>query len=149
MAVRLSGPPRRHGRARYDRDRLRGGARRLLRELGCARAELSLKLVDDAEIRELNQTYRARQGATDVLAFPLLEGPHAEFRGGLLGDVVISIETAERQAKTGRRSLDAELQRLLIHGILHLLGYDHEEAGDARRMRAQERRLERLLGAAS
>lgn len=120
----------------------------MLRELGCARAELSLKLVDDAEIRALNHIYRAREGATDVLAFPLLEGPHAAFRGGLLGDVVISIDTAERQAKTGRRSLDAELQRLLIHGVLHLLGYDHQDPGEARRMRAQERRLERVLGAA-
>ncbi len=145
VAVRLSGPPRRRGGPRFDRDRLRSRARRTLRELGLGRAELSLRLVDDAEMRDLNAAFRGRASTTDVLAFPLLEGDHAGFRGNLLGDVVISIDTADRQARRGRRRLDAELQRLLIHGVLHLVGHDHEEPAQARLMRAEERRLTRLF----
>ena len=111
MPVRLSGPPRRRGGPRFDRDRLRARARHLLRELDLARAELSLSLVDDAAIAELNGRYRARGGATDVLAFSLVEGEHATFRGRMLGDVVISIDTAARQAEAAGHTLDEELQR--------------------------------------
>jgi probable rRNA maturation factor len=80
-------------------------------------------------------------GPTDVLAFAMREGEGAPHSGRLLGDVVISIETAKRQARRAHRGLDAELERLLVHGTLHLLGHDHHEAAEARRMRAEERRL--------
>jgi probable rRNA maturation factor len=136
MTVRL------HGRGGgVDRRRLRSHASRLLRELGCARAELSVALVDDAAIAQLNERYRGIARATDVLSFSLLEGEHAERRGVLLGDVVISVDTAAAQARRARRSLDDEVLYLLIHGTLHLLGHDHEADADARRMRAEERRL--------
>lgn len=128
-----------------DRRALQSRARRILRELGHARSELSLSLVDDDTIAALNESYRGRHGPTDVLAFSLLEGPHAEHRGSLLGDVVISLETAARQARAAHRSLDDELTRLLIHGVLHLLGHDHQRAGEARAMRAEERRLRRAF----
>ena len=117
----------------------------MLRELGASGSELSLTLCDDSTIAELNQRYRGKQGPTDVLSFSLLEGEHAERRGALLGDVVVSLETAEVQARRGRRSLDDEVLRLLIHGTLHLLGHDHEAPDEARRMRAEERRLWRAL----
>lgn len=141
MSVRLSGPPRRSGGAGPDRALLVRRARAVLRAVGHARSELSLALVDDAAIAALNERDRGRAGPTDVLSYSLLEGPHCEQRGGLLGDVVISIDTAARQARRGRRSLDDECLRLLVHGVLHLLGHDHERDDEARRMQAEERRL--------
>ncbi len=147
MSVRLSGPPRRRGRPRFDRALLLRRARRVLRELGLTRAELSLVLLDDEGIAELNRRYRGREGPTDVLSFSLLEGRHAEFRGPLLGDVVIGIDTAARSAADRGVSLDEELLRLLVHGVLHLLGHDHQEVAEARRMRAAERRLLARLAA--
>lgn len=142
MPVRLQG---RRGLPRVDRRRLRARAGRLLRALDCADAELSIALVDDAAMRELNARYRGIDRPTDVLAFALAEGAHAERRGALLGDVVVSLDTAEAQARRGRRDLDDEVLRLLIHGTLHLLGHDHARAAEARRMRAEERRLWRVL----
>jgi rRNA maturation RNase YbeY len=142
MTVRLSG---RRGLPSLDRALLRRRARAILRLVGRPEAELSVALVDDEEIAALNQSYRERSGATDVLSFSLLEGDHAERRGELLGDVIVSVETAERQARRGRRSLEDEVVRLLIHGTLHLLGHDHQEAAEARAMRAEERRVWREL----
>jgi len=130
---------------RLDLGRLRRCGTGLLRGLGRARDELTLSLVDDAEIRELNASYRGRKRATDVLSFSLLEGDHGEHRGQLLGDVVISIDTAARQARQRRRSLDETVTRLLIHGLLHVVGHDHEVAAEARAMRSEEQRLWRLV----
>jgi probable rRNA maturation factor len=147
MTVRMTGPRQRRGQPRIDRRLLRSRAARLLRELpvpeadDTAKAELSVALVDDEEIASLNAKYRGVARPTDVLAFSLLEGRHAERRGALLGDVVIGIETAARQARRRRRSLDDEVARLLIHGTLHLLGHDHRRRAEARAMRAEERRL--------
>ena len=142
MSIRLSGP---RGLPALDRRRLRGRAQRLLRALDVPEAELSISLVGDAVISELNAAYRDKPGATDVLSFSLLEGVHSERRGALLGDVVISLETAARQARRRARGLDEEVLRLLIHGALHLLGHDHEAPGEAKRMRAEEQRLWNLL----
>ena len=98
------------------------------------REELSIALVSDREMRSLNRRFRGKDRSTDVLSFPLQEP-------GALGDVVISIDTARRQARLGGWPLSAELRRLLAHGILHCRGYDHDTPGDARRMAAAERRL--------
>lgn len=141
MTVRVSGPPRGAGLPDLDRARLARRARRLLRALGQARSELSIALVDDATMRELNGAWRGKRRPTDVLAFSQLEGKGAEHRGPLLGDVVIGVETARRQARARHRGLEEEVTRLLIHGTLHLLGFDHARAEDARVMRAEERRL--------
>ncbi len=118
-------------------------ARTLLRELGEKRASLSLALVDDETIRALNRTHRGKDKATDVLSFPLRSEDSPE---DLLGDVVISVETAKRQAAAYDAPLQRELERLLIHGVLHLLGHDHHEAGQRRRMEAEERRLAESIG---
>lgn len=148
MSVRLAVPAARSGLPRIDRALLRRRARRILAALvGSDRAELSILLVDDAEIAALNRRYRGRSRPTDVLAFSLLEGAHADRRGALLGDIVIGIETAARQARARRRTLDDEVARLLVHGALHLIGYDHVRSAEARIMRAQERRVWRALGA--
>ncbi len=89
----------------------------------------------------LSGRFGREEQPTDVLAFSLLEGPGAEFRGECLGDVVVSVETADRQAEERDVELDSELRDLAIHGILHLLGLDHDNRADARRMRALEDHL--------
>jgi rRNA maturation RNase YbeY len=139
MNVRVAGPPR--GAPRFDRRLLARRARRLLAALRMPRAELSLALVGDAAIAELNAAHRGKRGPTDVLSYSLVEGAHATYRAGLLGDVVIAVGVAAEQAREIGHSLNDELLRLLIHGVLHLLGYDHEVARDAKRMRAKERAL--------
>jgi rRNA maturation RNase YbeY len=143
MSVRLCGPPR--GTRGLRRERLRRFADQLLEALGQERAELSIALLDDAAGAALNQRWRGRRGATDVLSFSLREGPHARRRGALLGDVVIAVGVAERQAAERGHDLEAECRRLLVHGVLHLLGYDHVRPDQARRMRAKERALWRCL----
>ena len=109
--------------------------------MGFPDAELSVTFTDDAGIAALAGRYGRPERSTDVLAFALADGAHAEFAGDLLGDVIISLDTAERQAKRRRVSLDRELRDLLIHGVLHLVGMDHEKPGDARNMRALEDHL--------
>lgn len=113
-------------------------ARRLLTAMGEDEAALSLSLVDDDAIRSLNRQYRGRDAATDVLSFPLEETIAPE---RMLGDVVISIETARRQADAYDAPLQRELYRLLIHGLLHLTGHDHVEPPERTLMRREERRL--------
>ena len=120
-------------------------ARRLLAGLALDGAELSVLLVSDPEMQRLNRDWRGKDRATDVLAFAQGEGVGGA-PAGLLGDVVISVDTARRQARTGRRPLGREAERLLVHGLLHLLGYDHERsAREARRMERRERVLARWL----
>lgn len=118
---------------------LRRTAQRLLEAVGRGNAILSLSLVGDAAIRKLNLAYRGKDRATDVLSFPLDDAR-------LLGDVVISVPTARRQAAAYDAPLERELERLLIHGILHLLGYDHHSRDERRRMEREERRLAVAIG---
>jgi rRNA maturation RNase YbeY len=143
VTVRVSGPPR--GTRGLRRDRIRRFAGQLLEALGEEQAELSVLLLDDVRGAALNQRWRGRPGATDVLSFSLREGPHARHRGALLGDVVIAVGVARRQAEARGHELEAECRRLLVHGVLHLLGYDHVRPDEARRMRAKERALWRRL----
>jgi probable rRNA maturation factor len=118
----------------------------LLAALACQSCDLGVLIVDDARIHRLNARYRGIDRPTDVLAFAMREGPFANLHPEVLGDVVISAETAHRQARTHRHSLAVELTHLLIHGTLHLLGYDHEVSpAAARLMRAKERELWRLV----
>jgi rRNA maturation RNase YbeY len=144
MSVRVSGPPR--GTRGLRRTGVVRFARRLLAALGEGEAELSVALLDDASVAALNQGWRGRRGPTDVLAFALREGRHARHRGALLGDVVIAVGVARRQAEQRGHGLETECRRLLVHGVLHLLGYDHVRPDEARRMRAKERALWRRLG---
>lgn len=145
MTVRIAGPPVLARPAPLDLPRLRRRAARVLRAVGHARSELSVLLADDAEMTRLNAAWRRRRGPTDVLSFSLLEGEGAGHRGALLGDVVIGVEEAARQARRAHRALDDVVLRLLVHGVLHLLGYDHERDDEARRMRAEERRVWRAV----
>jgi len=110
--------------------------------LGYQKWEISILLVDDLQITEINRTYLHRNGPTDVISFSQIEGAFSPLNNRLLGDVVISLETAQRQAEEENTSLQDEIAFLLIHGILHLLGYDHEgSAKRAREMKAREKEL--------
>lgn len=102
--------------------------------------EVSLRLTGDAAIHELNRDYRGKDKPTDVLAFAQREGPAGALHPELLGDLVISVETARRQA---RRGLYAELLHLASHGLCHLLGYDHRDDAEEREMNARAARLRR------
>lgn len=112
--------------------------------------EVSVILVDDEYIHELNYQYRGKDTSTDVLSFALNEGDEPEIVDGpeenLLGDIVISLETASRQAEEFGHSLERELAYLSVHGMLHLLGYDHEVEKDRTIMRKEEEHILGLLG---
>ena len=121
----------------------------MLAHLELSSVELSVALVDDATIQELNQTYRGVDKPTDVLAFALREGePVPSYQGEPepLGDVVLSVPTAKRQAERAARPLLDELTMLLAHGLLHLLGWDHRTAAEDRCMTAKTRELEAAAG---
>jgi len=120
-------------------------AQAILSSVGEKTADLGILLVGDRSMRRLNRHYRKKNRTTDVLAFPMREGPGPS--SSLMGDVVISVPTAAQQARQLGRSLDEELTTLLIHGILHLCGYDHERSNrEARRMQQRERWVLRRLG---
>lgn len=112
--------------------------------------EVSLVFADDEYIRELNLEYRGKDMSTDVLSFALDEGDEPKVVGGpeevLLGDIIISLETASRQAEEFGHSLERELAYLTVHGLLHLLGYDHGSEPEKLRMREQEERVLSLAG---
>jgi probable rRNA maturation factor len=128
----------------FDQACLARLARAILSDVGEASAELGILFVGDQRMRGLNRRYRGKDSTTDVLAFAIRGVPHSSSH--LLGDVVIAVPTAARQAKQGHRSLDEELTMLLVHGILHLCGYDHERSEkEARRMRRRERMILRSL----
>jgi len=114
-----------------------------LKALGRSGVELSVLLTDDAGIRELNRTYRGKDRSTDVLSFPQ-DDPV------LLGDIVVSVEKAAAQAGDYGATLDEELRRLLVHGLLHLLGYDHVNGGSqAAKMKRKEEELLGLINGAA
>ena len=110
--------------------------------------ELSILLLDDPQIAVLNKNYLQREGPTNVIAFPMREGAFAEINPDLLGDVVISLETAEKESLATGVSMNDRLGELMVHGILHLFGYDHEVSEtEARRMEAKTNELLKQIGA--
>jgi len=116
-------------------------AAQVLSAFGLDEAELSIVLCDDAFIHPLNRDWRGKDRPTDVLSFAQREGEEADEDDPVLGDVVISLETAARQAEERGHPLGHELRVLLVHGICHLLGYDHEVDDEAEEMEALERDL--------
>jgi probable rRNA maturation factor len=120
-------------------------AQRILADLAPPDAELSVLLVDDAEIQELNQRYLHRDKPTNVLAFPMREGEFSTLHPNLLGDLAISVETARRQSnRFGLNEMEMVIL-LMIHGILHLLGYEHEGTRKgAREMAMKQKELFRF-----
>src|SRR3989338_4772882 len=125
--------------AKINKDRIIECAGRVLKAMGEDDAELSLVLVNDMYIRNLNWKYRRNDSATDVLAFPMRDS--RRLSGVILGDVVISVETAKREAKKRKKDLQDELDLYFVHGILHLLGYDDEKIRKKKKMKQKEKEL--------
>jgi probable rRNA maturation factor len=141
--------------ARLARPPLESFLRRVKNELGLEEAGLTVCLVSDAEISRMNETFRKKKGPTDVLSFPMMarrrpvrlrRGSRTVRAGEYLGDIAISPATAQRYAKKNGRKLSSELQVLILHGVLHLLGYDHET--DRGKMDRIEQKLRKRLGLA-
>ena len=110
--------------------------------MGYEGQEVSIVIVDDEEITRLNHQYFHRRRPTNVIAFPMAAGNPAAIHAEILGDVVISAETAKRQALAVGEDPEEEVLFLMIHGLLHLVGYDHEgSAGERKKMEAKEREL--------
>ena len=104
-------------------------------------------IVDDAAITDINRQYLQRPGPTNVISFAMREGPFDQIHPELLGDVIISAETAQREAAAAAMTATERLDELLVHGVLHLFGYDHETPqADAAAMEAKSRELMELLG---
>jgi probable rRNA maturation factor len=127
-----------HPKLRVRQESLRRWFRAYLSRLQQPGAEVSILLTDDAAIRRLNRTHRGQDRATDILSFGMREHrrsgdplpPRAEF----LGDLAVSLDTVQRQARERGVSLEEELRFILVHGLLHLLGYDHARPVEAKRM---------------
>jgi probable rRNA maturation factor len=119
----------------------------LLAATGEGGSSVSVSFVRDRAIRDLNRSFRGLDKPTDVLSFPLVE-PGDAYAGAerLLGDIVISVDTAQRQASAYDAPIGREVERLLIHGVLHLLGHDHLEPAERAAMEAEERRLAAAIG---
>lgn len=114
--------------------------------MGCNDHEISIVILDDKSMAQLNKTYRGIDKPTNVLAFPMQEGEFSHITPGLLGDLVISIDTAQREAREAGISLDERISQLLVHGILHLVGFDHETSEtDALTMEEKSLDLLRLI----
>ena len=124
---------------------IRKRAEQIMEQVGCERCELSIVLCDDSFIQELNRSYRNKDKPTDVLSFPMIQDAHTELKDALLGDVIISIDTASRQAQSRNHSLLTEVTTLLIHGILHLIGYTHENDDDESRMNRMASQLLKIF----
>lgn len=134
-----------------EEQKIRVKAKKVLEDLGCHDRELSILFTGDEHMAILNRKYRGKEGATDVLSFSMAEDADGEgapplLESVMLGDVVISVDTALRDVEELDQSLERTVDRLMIHGILHLLGYDHEKSsGEAIGMTEEEERLMALL----
>ena len=115
--------------------------RAMIRLLQLNKAEVSFVLTDDKRIHQLNKLYRGKDRPTDVLAFAMHEGEFGALAGHVLGDVIVSVPTARKQAHSRRTPVLEEVTMLLAHGLLHLLGWDHDTPAKDRRMRAETARL--------
>jgi probable rRNA maturation factor len=132
---------------RINRRRIRSSMIKLLRHLSYTDKEVSIMFVNDDKISRLNKFYLNKDKPTNVLSFSLQEGEYSQINPHLLGDIVISVNTALKDAVKGGFSLEQEIDFLIIHGLLHLLGYNHENTteAEARKMRIKEKELMKLL----
>jgi probable rRNA maturation factor len=128
---------------KIDKRKIRGTVLKILKILDYADKEISVSFVDDKNIKQLNKQYLGKDKATNVLSFSLLEGEYGDINPQILGDIIVSVETAQRDALYGKLTIDQEIDFLIIHGILHLLGYNHENTTkkEINKMRKKEKDL--------
>jgi probable rRNA maturation factor len=128
---------------KIDKRMIRSTVLKILKNLDCADKEISLSFVDDEKIKQLNKQYLGKDKATNVLSFSLLEGEYGNINPQILGDIIVSVETAQRDSLYGKLTIDQEIDFLIIHGILHLLGYNHENTTEkeTKIMRQKEKEL--------
>lgn len=127
-------------------EKIEQAVRVILGALDCPDGEISILIVDDQEIEKLNRKYLNRDGPTNVIAFSMREGEFSHFSPQLLGDVVISTDTAAKEAKYSGMTMEKRFNELLVHGILHLFGYDHETSEqDAQEMELMNQELLGLI----
>jgi probable rRNA maturation factor len=132
---------------KVDKIKIRSITLKLLKLLDCRDKELSITFVNDETIRELNNQYRNKNKPTDVLSFSLHEGEFGNINHDILGDIVISVDTAAADALKNGLSLEEEMNFLIIHGLLHLLGYEHENTSkeEKRKLQTKQKALFRQL----
>ena len=132
---------------KIERRKIRSAVSRIFKILECTDQHISILFTDDEQIREINRCYLGRDKATNVISFSMREGEYGHINPQILGDVVISVETARRDAIRGKLTLEEEIDFLLIHGILHLLGYNHENTSrkEAEIMHDKERDVFRQM----
>ena len=126
-----------------DRERWQAFVEKAWRVIPTRAEGVTVAFVSDRAMRELNRLWRHQQGTTDVLSFPVEQDEFEKSEGSSLGDVVISVEQAARQAKENGLTLEQEIAQLILHGLIHLCGYDH--ATDEGEMNRLELRLRRKL----
>jgi probable rRNA maturation factor len=135
-----------HGnKGTVDPRTVRRRGERILKAAAVDEVELSVLLCDDGFIRDLNRTYREMDKPTDVLSFSMKEGEKLDSCPELLGDVIISVETAVRQADKAGCTPIEEVTSLLIHGVLHLLGYEHHTSKDEKKMHKEAQRIAQAI----
>lgn len=132
---------------KIQRRKIRSTVLKLLKIMDCANKKLSISFVDDNTIKQLNNHYLQKNHSTNILSFSLQEGEYGNVNPHILGDIVISTETAQRDAAKGDLSLSEEIDFLIIHGLLHLLGFNHENTTKAQttKMQMKERELFEIL----
>jgi probable rRNA maturation factor len=132
---------------KIDRRKIRSTIFKILKILDCADKEISLSFVDDEKIKQLNKQYLGKDKATNVLSFSLQEDQYGNINPQILGDIVISVETAQKDAIQGNLTIAQEIDFLIIHGLLHLLGYNHENTTkkETNIMRQKEKKLFNLV----
>ncbi|MGP8154877.1 MAG: rRNA maturation RNase YbeY [Smithella sp.] len=128
---------------KIQRHKIRNTVLRILRILDCPDKEISISFVDDENIKQLNKQYLGRNRDTNVLSFSLQEGECSDINPQILGDIIISAQTAQRDAIKGKLTIEQEIDFLIIHGILQLLGYNHENTTikETNKMRQKEKKL--------
>jgi probable rRNA maturation factor len=128
---------------KIEKHKIRGTVYRIFKILGCKDKEISVFFTDDDNIKKLNNKYLEKNKPTNVLSFSLREGDYGDVNPQVMGDVVISVDTAQKDAQKGNLSFEQEIDFLLIHGILHLLGFNHENSSkeEANEMRKKEKEL--------
>lgn len=144
MKIQIENKQTRH---KIERRKIRSAVTRIFKILGCTDQHISILFTDDEQIREINRRYLGKDKATNVISFSMREGEYGHINPQILGDVVISVETARRDAIREKLTLEEEIDFLLIHGILHLLGYNHENTSrkEAKIMYDKERDVFRQM----